>query len=312
LAGLPKRAERGDQVSKLAEYDPSASVDVRHAEAIRSLSRDIWIRRIVGGLLLAVAWTLIALPQFGSLRFVTDTVVLLTLGAYALLAAASSRRVAVNLERKLRMRLLVHNMELETLASRDDLTQLFNRRYFFDRLERELTAAKESERPLAVILLDIDSLKAINDSLGHQGGDEALTSFGRFLLDQTRASDVPARIGGDEFAIILPDTSERGASVTADRIAEALNNADLLEDSGADLRLSASMGSSGYPWDHDTVDSLLRAADAAMYAVKRVRNTGRPEVGQPGEDAETVVPAIYRRADTSPESTAKDTESAPS
>jgi diguanylate cyclase (GGDEF)-like protein len=197
------------------------------------------------------------------------------------------------MEKRLRLDLLVHNMELENMAMRDDLTRLFNRRYFFDRLERELETARGFQRPLSVLLVDVDQLKAVNDTYGHRTGDEVLTNFGQFLLGQTRASDMPARIGGDEFAVILPDTSESAAEVMVSRIQKALENTDLIDNPGLTLRLSASLGLSGFPWGGESVDEIMLKADASMYADKRSRRQLTTAAAVAGAAPE--VPAIYRK-----------------
>ena len=193
---------------------------------------------------------------------------LAALGGYAFAAAARSRGIAVALEKKLRLDLVVHNVELKNIAMRDDLTQLFNRRYFFERLERELQAAKGFGRPLGVAIIDLDSMKQVNDTYGHWTGDRLLAAFGKFLLKQTRASDVPARIGGDEFAIILPDTDRNEANMMIERLEAALDKADLMDGEASAFKIAASVGLAGFPWCAETTDELVRQADASMYAKK--------------------------------------------
>ena len=242
----------------------------------------MWVLRLAGGLLLIAGWLVVSVHEIGSAYFIVDTLVLGALGAYGFVAAAADRRAAVDAEKKLRLRLLVHNMELENSAMRDDLTHLFNRPYLFDHLERELQTAKNLERPLAVITIDLDSLKSVNETHGHRVGDKALANFGRFLLDYTRATDVPARIGGDEFAIVLPDTSKQGAQTMVERLTRGLEKRNLMDEDELSIRLAASFGIAGYPWSGDTADSIMQHADISMHASKQA------DAG--------VVPAIFRKS----------------
>lgn|GEM_PF-1665096 len=286
-------------MTKPSDYSPAEAIEVRNAGDSRSINRLIWSLRLLGGAFLLAGWFVVSFHDRGSTRFIFDTLVFAVLAAYAFLAAAFGRRLAVNLEKKLRLQLLVHNMELENMAMRDDLTQLFNRRYLFDRLERELQTARGFQRPLTVLTIDIDSLKAVNDTYGHHMGDKALANFGRFLLNHTRATDVPARIGGDEFAIILSDTSKRGGCTMMERLTRALENFNIIDEDGLTLRLAASIGMSGYPWTGDSVDAIMQEADASMYAQKQARKKAystAPEDGNNG--AETApVPTIFGRTD---------------
>jgi diguanylate cyclase (GGDEF)-like protein len=209
--------------------------------------------------------------------------VLGVLAAYALVAAAVSRRHSVNEEKQLRMELLVHNMELEKLATRDELTELYNRQYFFDRLTREMETARGFDRPLSVLVLDVDGLRAVNGEHGHATGDELLASFGQCLLAQTRASDVPARIGGDKFAVILPDTTESQAAVMVSRLHQTLEGKPLLDNGTHRLHLAVSLGVAGFPWSGRDVDTIMHRAELSAAANKRAKRQPALAKGEPAQ-----------------------------
>ena len=276
-----------------SDFDAEHAIETARQPRTQPSARHIWTLRICGLVLGVLGWAVASLNDLTPEHMLINALAFGGLAVYAIVAAAASRRMSVNMEKRLRLDLLVHNMELENMAMRDDLTRLFNRRYFFDRLERELETARGFQRPLSVLLVDVDQLKAVNDTYGHRTGDEVLTNFGQFLLGQTRASDVPARIGGDEFAIILPDTSESAAEVMVSRIQKALENTDLIDEADLTLRLSASLGLSGFPWGGESVDEIMLKADASMYADKRSRR----QLATAGAvaDAAPEVPAIYRK-----------------
>ena len=280
-------------MSKPSDFSPSEALEMRSAKRSESPHDGVWKMRILGLILLVVGWIALSIPHFGSTQWVFETIVLACLGAYAFIAAAKTRRTAVTIEKKRRLDLLVHNVELENMAMRDDLTQLFNRRYFFERLERELEAAKGFNRPLSVIVIDLDSMKLVNDTYGHRVGDEVLTGFGALLLKQTRTSDVPARIGGDEFAIILPDTDETSAHVMIERLTAALTEQGVINRDDSVLRVKASLGLACFPGAGDTADRLMQQADAAMYAEKRTHKAGG-EVTQQAPAAPSAVRSAPR------------------
>ncbi|MEK7246916.1 MAG: GGDEF domain-containing protein, partial [Chloroflexota bacterium] len=119
--------------------------------------------------------------------------------------------------------------ELQDLAGKDDLTQLQNRRFFYQEIERELEVAARFKRPLSILMMDVDDLKLINDEFGHQVGDVVLRAFGRVMREQVGEQDVTARIGGDEFAIIMPGADRRAADKLAWKIWEALSKEAICE-----------------------------------------------------------------------------------
>lgn len=276
-----------------SDFDAEHAIETARQPRTQPSARHIWTLRICGLVLAVFGWAVASLHDLTLEHMLLNALAFGSLTIYAIAAAAASRRMSVNMEKRLRLDLLVHNMELENMAMRDDLTRLFNRRYFFDRLERELETARGFQRPFSVLLVDVDQLKAVNDTYGHRTGDEVLTNFGQFLLSQTRASDVPARIGGDEFAIILPDTSESAAEVMVTRMQKALENTDLIDEANLTLRLSASLGISGFPWGGETVDAIMLRADASMYADKHARRQLTAAAAVTGAAPE--VPAIYRK-----------------
>lgn len=243
------------------DLSPSEALEVKSSATAKGSLRASWLLRAVGAVVLMLGWLAVSLNDFGENLFLVDTGVFLSVAVYAFTAAAVSRREAVKEEKRLRLRLLVHNMELENMAIRDDLTQLFNRRYLFERLERELQTAKGFQRSLAFITIEVTSLDHVNRTYGYAAGDEALAAFGRFLLEFTRATDVPARMGGNKFGIILPDTSKRGAHTMVERLTQALATQASLEERELSTAAVVSFGVSGYPWGGDTVDVIIWQAE---------------------------------------------------
>jgi diguanylate cyclase (GGDEF)-like protein len=161
--------------------------------------------------------------------------------------------------------------QMRYLADHDPLTQLPNRRAFMRELARGLAEADEAEAPLSVIVLDLDGLKTVNDRHGHATGDDCLIRIGRLLRTELRPNDQAFRIGGDEFAVLLPGASEPAAEQVLGRLTQ------WLERNGRSslLRVEASFGIATRKSAEDTADGLLRAADEAMYRVKHERKLAR-------------------------------------
>jgi diguanylate cyclase (GGDEF)-like protein len=160
-----------------------------------------------------------------------------------------------------------YEQELEYQATHDALTGLANRNMLFDRLGQSLIFARRSQRIVAILLLDLDRFKGINDSLGHSRGDELLHLIAERLNNCVRPGDTVSRLGGDEFVITLAEVAELDdVGLTAQRIRNRL--AEPFRVAGHELRVSASIGISLYPKDGDTVESLIRHADLAMYRAK--------------------------------------------
>jgi diguanylate cyclase (GGDEF)-like protein/PAS domain S-box-containing protein len=154
--------------------------------------------------------------------------------------------------------------QLQLLAVTDPLTGLGNYRRLVEALDAEVKRTGRTGRPFAVLLLDLDQLKKINDRYGHLIGSQALCRLADVLRVDCRAIDTAARYGGDEFAVILPETTAVGAKLVASRIRSRLA-ADSIEP-----RLSASIGVAVYPQDGETMEALLRTADRELYGMKPV------------------------------------------
>jgi diguanylate cyclase (GGDEF)-like protein len=153
--------------------------------------------------------------------------------------------------------------ELEREVVTDPVTGLANYRRFENVFSAEVERSRRNGRPFALLLLDLDGLKKINDTHGHSIGSQALRRVAIVLQFHSRAVDTAARYGGDEFAVLLPETGAERAWRVAERIAERV------ADDGEEPRLSISFGISVYPQDGETIGEIFRTADAALYAMKR-------------------------------------------
>ena len=152
--------------------------------------------------------------------------------------------------------------QLRHQASSDSLTGLANHRRLFEVLQAELYRSQRTGREFSLVLLDLDGLKHINDRYSHQAGDRALCRLAQILKDCCRSVDTAARHGGDEFAVVLPETGIVAAALVARRICELLGR------DAEEPVLSVSVGIAGYPKDADAIGTLLYAADKALYAMK--------------------------------------------
>jgi len=158
------------------------------------------------------------------------------------------------------------NARLKEFSFKDEVTGLYNRRFFSIRLEEEVSRYRRFNHPVSVVLLDLDAFKSVNDELGHAAGDETLRGMAEILLRHSRGINVICRYGGDEFAVLLVETSKAGARLYADRIRYVLSSYQFAHR----RRVTASFGIASLPEDvAPTADDLIQAADEALYAAKR-------------------------------------------
>ncbi len=186
--------------------------------------------------------------------------------------AASRAREGRERERRfveLNVRLRKQEATLERMAMTDALTGLPNRRYLFERLDLEMGRAVRYERPLALIIVDIDHFKRVNDIHGHRFGDFVLTEAARVLRNNLRESDVVARYGGEEFAVLLPETNVEQAEAVAEKLRGAFAERELRErDAAVALTISAGVAATSVLAVEDG-ETLVARADAALYEAKR-------------------------------------------
>jgi diguanylate cyclase (GGDEF)-like protein len=167
-----------------------------------------------------------------------------------------------------------YHEEVYQLATHDALTELYNRRHFTELAEKELARAQRHGRPLVLAILDLDHFKPVNDRFGHVAGDAVLRQFSEVLRAHVRADDIAARIGGEEFAVLLPETGLDQALPFAERLREAVAAADF-RPGGEPQRITVSIGLATMGPQRETRSELMRAADAALY---RAKDSGRNRV----------------------------------
>jgi diguanylate cyclase (GGDEF)-like protein len=165
----------------------------------------------------------------------------------------------------------LENAHLHTIVKRqavtDELTGLANRRSFLETLETELRRAQRFDSPLGLVFADLDNFKLVNDRFGHHAGDDVLRAFAAVLQGRIREIDLAARLGGEEFAVLLPETDASGSRALAEDLRAAVT--DLVIESGAHaIRVTASFGVAAFP-ETDGADELMTAADLALYSAKR-------------------------------------------
>jgi diguanylate cyclase (GGDEF)-like protein len=237
---------------RAGEADPTQQLAIRRISPLPYL-----VIALAFGLLGVVGWRQDAYPLGG-----------LLLGAVGVTVLVVTRQIAVLRENQ---RLLT---ELHTLASTDSLTGLQSRRHFFDLAEREFYRARRYGRPLSAMMLDIDHFKTINDSFGHSGGDAVLSSMARHCRENLRAIDLVGRYGGDELAVLLPETDLEAAVIAAQRIRASIDAGSVDCERGS-IPVTISIGVASGAGCNDLA-ALLHRADEALYEAKQAgRNTTR-------------------------------------
>lgn len=228
-----------------------------------------------GSLVIAVLWSVLAPGAVQPVPRVLERLVIVLLVALGGLGwALETRRLDSVVQR-------VRADVFEQLALSDDLTGLRNRRGFFQQLQQEWVRYVRYQRPFAVVLLDLDHFKQVNDLYGHATGDRSLQLLARHLRRSLRAGDVASRLGGDEFALILPETSTEAADAVLERIRSSVQADRSLvhEESGATVQLRVSGGIAVPDVQTQEAEDVLRRADTELYARKAARDRAGDESG---------------------------------
>jgi diguanylate cyclase (GGDEF)-like protein len=167
-----------------------------------------------------------------------------------------------------------YHEEIYQLATHDALTDLYNRRHFIEAVEREIARAMRHQRPLAMCIIDVDLFKPINDRYGHISGDNVLRQIAGILRRHVRNDDAAARIGGEEFAVLLPECDGDAAFGFAERLRQAVAEA-VFKPGGDEQSITVSIGIAALTPSRDTCSRMMAAADAALY---RAKSEGRNRV----------------------------------
>ena len=161
-----------------------------------------------------------------------------------------------------------YHEEIYQLATQDALTELYNRRQFIELMEKEMARAMRHHRPLALCIVDVDLFKPVNDRYGHISGDEVLRQIAAIMRRYVRSDDIAARIGGEEFAVLLPECDAGAAYGFAERLRIAIAAA-VFSPGGEPQQITVSIGIAALSPDRDTRNRLMAAADSALYRAKK-------------------------------------------
>lgn len=184
------------------------------------------------------------------------------------------KELLARVKKELRIQELIE--KLEKLASTDTLTKLYNRRFFYENAIKTIEYAKRQNHALSLIMLDIDHFKNVNDTYGHGAGDEVLQELAQIMRNLQRKSDIIVRLGGEEFAILLPDTSKEQAFEVAQKLRQTIEKSQVFLSDGNIIHFTVSLGVSSVQTGEETdIEAALSRADKALY---RVKESGRNNV----------------------------------
>ena len=165
-------------------------------------------------------------------------------------------------------RLHAARLAVQELALKDSLTGVGNRRFFEERAKAALAGASRRKAPLALLMIDIDRFKEVNDRHGHAAGDNVLRALAHTLAHSLRGGDACARLGGEEFVAVLPDQDHAGGAATAERLRIAIERLNIGAGGSDWITFTASVGVAAYPQDGETIAALMQRADARLYQAK--------------------------------------------
>jgi len=243
------------------KLNPKISETISHFFLNQGVTRGV-LYLTVGSILFSVLVTFFVSRLFGgnaslhgySIAIIVPTILASTIGYISL-------SMYFELERS--------RQEIHALAITDELTQIFNRRHFFQLAQRELERSRRNGHPLAIVLFDIDDFKQVNDSHGHMAGDLVLKETCQACKVTVRPYDIFARFGGEEFIFLLPDTDDTRAVAVADRLRQVIAERVVFFDTG-NVQMTISIGIAIFNPKKDTLDDVISRADSALYIAKKL------------------------------------------